>query len=95
MAKHIAVLDFPRTVWKENLGFRKVLAKAFNNARSREQYLLAMQTHLRFMTNKVNAALLELETGKPVAVAPEVTAPVDSVVIPPALDIPILVDVSQ
>lgn len=75
----IQISDFPRTQWRESVGMRKALTAGFNVARKDTNKLLALQAHLRFMTQQVNRALLELETGKQLAVAPAAAAEVQPV----------------
>lgn len=60
--KHISAGDFPRTQWNESAGVRSVLIRAFNTSRTSEKRLMALQSWLRFLTQRVNEALLELET---------------------------------
>ena len=98
MSKYISVVTFPRTPWKESMGLRKVLARAFNTSRTSEKRLLSLQSWLRYMTTKVNKALVELETGAPLAVAPKVEVPVEvpAIVIEPvAIVAPILINVEK
>lgn len=73
--KHIQSGDFPRTGWNESAGVRSVLMRAFNTSRRSEKRLLALKAWLQFLTNRVNAALLELETTAPVAQAVKLDLP--------------------
>lgn len=81
---NISLTTFPRVSWKENIGLRKVLARAVNTSKNNEQRLESLSTLLRYTTAKVNEALLELETGQVAAVMPNVPA------IAPALNVPAL-----
>lgn len=74
--KHIQSGDFPRTGWNESAGVRSVLMRAFNTSRRSEKRLLALKAWLQFLTNRVNAALLELETAAQVKQEPVVSVPV-------------------
>lgn len=103
----IQISDFPRTQWRESVGMRKALTAGFNVARKDTNKLLALQAHLRFMTQQVNRALLELETGKQLAVAPVeevqpvqlaepvMTAVAEPVQLAPVQAAPVLVDPVQ
>lgn len=99
--KCIQISDFPRTQWRESVGLRKVLTAAFNTARKDERRLRSVQALLQFVTVRVNRALVELETGKPLAVsvpAPEPTLPETPPIIlgdaQQMLEVPILLNVN-